>query len=166
MLIRVPDQVAKPKFTVALRKVHNILDRFGLLLAITFVVSLLFALQLGSQGWSHPRVIVLFVVTGISGPAFAAWSVYRGERALLPVSILKKRHVYAATLFGMAASGGMIPTSYFLPLYIQTVLGANALQSALWMMPTTPTFVGFLILTGFLGMFLTILLTVHTQKTI
>lgn len=153
MLIQVPDQVVKPKFTVALRKAYHMLDTIGLFFVITFVVTLLCALQLGDKGWTNPRVIVLFVAAVLSGTVFAVWSVHRKERALFPASILKNRHVYYANLFGMATSGGMIPTSYFLPIFIQSVLGASPLTGALWLLPKTPIFIVVLILASVLSRF-------------
>lgn len=95
------------------------LDPLGTFFFVPSVVCLLLALQWGGSTyeWSNWRIIVLFVVFGITAITFAVVQVKMPESATLPVRIIKQRTMLAGTFVMLFLSGGMLLVVYYLPLW-------------------------------------------------
>ncbi|KAI1420699.1 MFS general substrate transporter [Xylaria sp. FL1777] len=113
------------------------LDPLGTFFFIPSIVTLLIALQWGGStyAWSNWRIIVLFVLFGVLLIAFAAVQVYMPKTATVPIRIIGRRSIFAATLFMFALAGSFLMAIYYLPLWFQVVKGASATQSGIYTLP-------------------------------
>lgn len=95
------------------------LDPLGTFLFVPSIVCLLLALEWGSSiyAWSNWRIILLFILFGIIGLAFAFVQVRKPETATLPVRIIGQRSMLAGTFYMLFLSGSMLMSVYFLPLW-------------------------------------------------
>ncbi|RYC65944.1 hypothetical protein CHU98_g259 [Xylaria longipes] len=113
------------------------LDPLGTFFFVPSIVSLLIALQWGGStyAWSNWRIIVLFGLFGILFIAFAAVQVFMPKTATVPVRIIRRRSIMAATIFMFALAGSFLMVIYYLPLWFQVVKGATATQSGIYTLP-------------------------------
>ncbi|KAK0713568.1 major facilitator superfamily domain-containing protein [Lasiosphaeria miniovina] len=137
-LVHIPDQTAKPKAWSVLPRIHHHLDLFGFALFAPAVIQLLLALQYGGNqfAWNSSQVIGLFVGAGATFIVWAFWNYRKGDDALLPVSIIRRRTIWASALnYGFLMST-LLGVSYFLPIYFQAVKDLNAVLSGVNLLPT------------------------------
>ncbi|KAI0395123.1 MFS general substrate transporter [Xylariaceae sp. FL0594] len=111
------------------------LDPVGTLLFVPAVVSLLVALEWGgsSYPWSNWRIVVLLVLFGLLFIAFGAVQVLMPKTATVPVRIIRRRSILAATVFMFAIAGSFLMAIYFLPIWL--VKGSTAMQSGIDTLP-------------------------------
>ncbi|KAI1132314.1 MFS general substrate transporter [Nemania abortiva] len=113
------------------------LDPLGTFFFVPSIVTLLIALQWGGStyAWSSWRIILLLVLFAILFIAFAAVQVLMPKTATVPVRIISKRSILAATVFMFALAGSFLMAIYYLPLWFQVVKGATATQSGIYTLP-------------------------------
>lgn len=153
VLIHIPEQRTKDKALRVLRHLHRHLDLVGFALFAPAVIQLLLALQYGGvhYPWNSSQVIGLFVGAGATFIVWCIWNYRKGDDALIPVSIVKKRVVWASAInYGLVLST-LFGTSYFLPIYFQAVKGVNAILSGVYLLPTILSQLVFAIASGVLG---------------
>lgn len=113
------------------------LDLLGNFLIITCLIMLLLALQWGGEtyAWSSSRIIGLLVGAGIEFLVFLGWQAYRGDDALIPLSMLVQRTVAAS--FGMSffLSATILVHSYYLPYWFQVVRFQSPVKSGVDLLP-------------------------------
>ncbi|KAI1160772.1 major facilitator superfamily domain-containing protein [Nemania serpens] len=152
VLIHIPEQRTKDKALRVLRHLHRHLDLVGFALFAPAVIQLLLALQYGGvhYPWNSSQVIGLFVGAGATFIVWCIWNYRKGDDALIPVSIVKKRVVWASAInYGLVLST-LFGTSYFLPIYFQAVKGVNAILSGVYLLPTILSQLVFAIASGVL----------------
>lgn len=95
------------------------LDPLGTFFFIPSVVCLLLALQWGgsSYAWANWRIILLFVLFGVLGFAFAAVQTTMPDIASIPPRIIKQRTVFFAVSFTFFIAGSMLMLVYYLPIW-------------------------------------------------
>jgi MFS family permease len=95
------------------------LDPLGTFFFVPSVICLLLALQWGGStyAWANWRIILLFVMFGVTAAAFAVVQVKLPESATLPVRIIKQRTMLAGTFYMLFLSGNMLLVVYYLPLW-------------------------------------------------
>ncbi|KAI0974607.1 MFS general substrate transporter [Xylaria arbuscula] len=113
------------------------LDPLGTFFFVPSIVTLLIALQWGGStyAWSNWRIILLFILFGLLLFAFGAVQVYMPKTATVPVRIIRRRSILAATIFMFALAGSFLMAIYYLPLWFQVVKGASATQSGVYTLP-------------------------------
>lgn len=76
------------------------LDFLGTVLFLGAICCLLLVLQWGGQTypWSDSKCIGLFVGFGLLTVLFCVWQWYRGDRAIIPFRILRKRSIWMGAL--------------------------------------------------------------------
>ncbi|KAJ8105567.1 hypothetical protein ONZ43_g7378 [Nemania bipapillata] len=113
------------------------LDPLGTFFFVPSIVTLLIALQWGGStyAWSNWRIILLFVLFGVLFFAFGAVQVFLPKTATVPVRIIRRRSILAATIFMFALAGSFLMAIYYLPLWFQVVKGATATQSGVYTLP-------------------------------
>ena len=76
------------------------MDAIGTVLFLGLVCCLLLALQWGGQvyTWGDSRIIGLFVGSAAMTVCFAAWQWRRGEVAIIPLRVLRKRSICMGAL--------------------------------------------------------------------
>lgn len=117
---------------------HRKLDLVGFVLFAPAAIQLLLALQYGGNEfpWHSSTVIGLFCGAGATFVAFLAWNWHKGDEALIPVAMVRKRVVVASCVCVLFMMGMTFLVSYFLPIYFQTVRGVSPLISGVHLLPT------------------------------
>lgn len=126
-----------PELGVTWKEKLRTFDILGTLFMVPAVTTLLLALQWGGirYGWSDPRIIVLFVVSGVLLVGFV-WRQHKlQDKATLPPRIFKMRSVLAGAWFNACSNATLAVTEYYIALYFQGVRGFSATRSGLLLMP-------------------------------
>lgn len=79
-------------------------DWLSIFILIPAMVSFLLVLQWGGikHKWSSAPIIVLLVVGSLLFPTFFVVQMLKGESAMLPLRILKKRSIWVGAVYGFA----------------------------------------------------------------
>ncbi|KAI6088863.1 MFS general substrate transporter [Hypoxylon rubiginosum] len=107
------------------------LDFLGTVLFLGAICCLLLVLQWGGQTypWSDSKCIGLFVGFGLLTVLFCVWQWYRGDRAIIPFRILRKRSIWMGALVLCFLGMSSLVYAYYLPIYFQSVQGVSTTQS-------------------------------------
>ncbi|BGP12769.1 hypothetical protein JCM10213v2_000686 [Rhodosporidiobolus nylandii] len=117
------------------------MDWLGTVLALAMTICFLVPLAGGgsSFAWDSPVVISLFVISGVLVGLFCLVQGYLAPLPLLPARIFRNRNI--ALLLGQTFLVGIayFGNIYQIPLYLQNVLGHNAITSAALLLPLVLT---------------------------
>ncbi|KAK4133710.1 hypothetical protein BT67DRAFT_404167 [Trichocladium antarcticum] len=135
-VVEIPDQFQKQNPWSVLRRLPRELDLVGFALMAPAAVQLLLALQFGGDkfAWGSPTIIGLFCGAGGTFAAWFLWDWYRGDDALIPLSIIKVRAVWAGAVTQFFLLTTVYTASFFLPLYFQAAHGATAMMSGVYVL--------------------------------
>jgi EmrB/QacA subfamily drug resistance transporter len=112
------------------------LDLPGVVTITVALVALLVALDQASDwGWGDPRIIGLLVIAVIAAAAFYATQRRTGAAVLIPRSVIGNPSFRAACLATMLSSGIFFVSLLYVPQFTQKLLGYNALESGLALLP-------------------------------
>jgi predicted MFS family arabinose efflux permease len=97
----------------------------------------LLALQWGGTkfSWNSAIIIGFLSGAGVVLILFALWEYRVGEGAMVPFSMVKRRVVWSAGLVNLFFLGGQLITSYYLPIYFQSVKGVSPIMSGVYILP-------------------------------
>jgi hypothetical protein len=70
---------------------------------------------------------------------FVSWEWRRGDRAMIPGNVVKRRTVVFTCFFASTHMGALTIASYYLPAWFQAVQGVGPLDSGIRMLPTVIT---------------------------
>jgi hypothetical protein len=120
-----------------LRTLHTSLDLFGFAIFAPALIMLLLALQWGGStfAWGSSQIIGLFVGAGATFIVFLIWDYRKGDAAMIPLSIVKMRTVWASCLTYGLLVGNLYVASYWVPIYFQGVKGATPTMSGVYILP-------------------------------
>ncbi|KAI0177899.1 major facilitator superfamily domain-containing protein [Pestalotiopsis sp. NC0098] len=137
LLLHIPDQVEKSNALKVVRNLHRHLDLIGFALLAPAIVQLLLALQFGGNqfAWSSSQVIGLFCGSGATFIVWVFWNIHKGDKALLPFFIIKRREVWTSGVNYAFMMSTVFGSTYFLPIYFQAVKGVNAIMSGVYLLP-------------------------------
>ncbi|KAG6024832.1 hypothetical protein E4U41_001678 [Claviceps citrina] len=126
------------------------LDPLGTVLFVPSTVCLLLALQWGGSAypWADWRIVLLFVVFGLTGMGFAVVQVMMPESATLPLRLIRKRSLLSMTFYMFFLAGGMMLVVYYLPLWFQATKGVDPVDSGIYTLPLVLSLVVASILSG------------------
>ena len=132
------------------------LDPVGFLIFAPFCIMLLLALQWGgtTYAWSSATVIGLFCGSIAALCVFIAWEHRMGYKAMMPLSMLRRRIVYSTCIVSILQMGGIQIFAYFLPVWFQVIKDASPALSGVYFLGTIGPQIIFAIVSGALGMFL------------
>jgi MFS family permease len=136
LFIRVPDQCDKPAASSVFRKLHGELDLFGFTLIASATAQLLFALSWGGSEYAWNSALIVGLFCGAAGTAllWLVWDWYRGDEALIPLSMIRVRGVWAGALTHCLFMTNVFCASFFLPMYFQAVRGASPMMSGVYVL--------------------------------
>ncbi|KAH8817257.1 putative efflux pump antibiotic resistance protein [Xylogone sp. PMI_703] len=125
------------------------MDPLGIILTMAGIICFILALQYGgiTYAWNSSVVIGLFVGFVVIMIALALWEVYQGEYAMLPPRLIKRRALWAASMFQFFFAGSYFLVLYYLPIYFQSILGASPIGSGVDNLPMVIA-VGIFVLAG------------------
>lgn len=113
------------------------LDPTGIVLILGAVICYILALQWGgvSLPWSSSTVIGLFVGFGLLLICFGINEWWLGERAMVPMRLLKNRYIYQGMAYSFTIAGTYFLVLYFLPIYFQVIDNVSPIQSGVRNLP-------------------------------
>ena len=126
-------ETSKTPFLAGLRSV----DWSGALLIIGGTIMFLFGLEFGgvSHPWDSPTVICL-IIFGVFVWALAMLNEWKvAKYPIIPVRLFKNRHNVVMLLICFCHGFVFIATSYYLPLYFQSVLLSTPILSGVYVLP-------------------------------
>jgi len=159
VVVRIPERTIKLNASVT-KIVLSELDLSGFAMFAPASVMFLLGLEFGGRQhpWNSATVIGLLVGSIAMFGVFTAWEHRQGDRAMIPLSMVRKREVWTSMLAGMFIMGGtVIVYSFYLPIYFQAVKGVSPFTSGLYVLPNILTSTVSSVVSGVLGQFLPIL---------
>ena len=155
LFMQVPEQIEKPHPWRVIRRLHREFDLLGLALlapAVFLFVWVLTTAQLdGRFSWSTGAILGPFCTSILLFAVWGYWNYRMGDNALLPVSTMTKRVVWASALTQWFIMTTVYCMSFFLPIYFQSVQGKTPTISGLQLLPGFGAQLFFGIAGGFLG---------------
>lgn len=132
----------------------KVLDLAGFLLFAPTMIMFLLALEWGgtTYPWRNSKIIGLFCGAAGNFALFLAWEYKKGDEAMIPLGMIKRKIVYCATIVYFFFSATLMLTSYYLPIYFQAVRGATPTSSGVDVLPGILTNLFFAVISGVLGM--------------
>lgn len=112
------------------------LDWVGGIISVGMICSLLLPLQWGgvTRAWNDKVVIALFCVFGVLFLGFLSWEFYKGKRAMLPLSLFRRRTQVGSGLAMFFMMISFLSAVYYLPFFYQAK-GKSAAQSGIQIIP-------------------------------
>ena len=113
------------------------LDPTGIVLILGAVICYILALQWGgvSLPWGSSTIIGLFVGFGLLLICFGINEWWLGERAMVPMRLLKNRYIYQGMAYSFTIAGTYFLVLYFLPIYFQVIDNVSPIQSGVRNLP-------------------------------
>ncbi|KAK9357781.1 major facilitator superfamily domain-containing protein [Lipomyces starkeyi] len=114
------------------------LDLIGFLLFAPVAIQFILALEWGGTryAWKSATIIGLFCGSFGTLLVFVAWQHRMGDKAMIPLSIIKRRVIWSSCINCAFFMGAMLTATYYLPLYFQAVRNASPLMSGVDLLPT------------------------------
>lgn len=114
------------------------IDPYGTPLLIVFAISLLLIVTWGGERytWGSPAMIGLFTVLFLSAAAIIIVE-RRMKNPVIPLELFLNRIFAISILVGCMLGVGFFGVIMYMPILIQGVMGASAMQSGLVVMPLT-----------------------------
>ncbi|PLB33548.1 MDR family MFS transporter [Aspergillus candidus] len=125
------------KTKTTLKNTLSQLDLLGNLFFLPGVICVLLALQWGGTKypWGNGRIIALFVLFGVLMIIFAGLQKYQGEKATVPLRLIKNRNVWGAAFFSFALGSSFFSTVYYIPIWFQAIKDVSATKSGIMNIP-------------------------------
>ncbi|KAI8723732.1 MFS domain-containing protein [Fusarium sp. LHS14.1] len=113
------------------------LDPLGTFFFVPSMICLILALQWGGStySWSNWRLILLFIVFGLTAVAFAVVQVMMPDTATIPVKVIKQRTMLACAWVMFFIGGAMMLAVYYIPLWFQATKGVDPVKSGIYTIP-------------------------------
>ncbi|KAB8230296.1 MDR family MFS transporter [Aspergillus alliaceus] len=148
----IPEQVVKPPITDLGQLVWRKLDIVGFALFAPAAIQLLLALELGQNGlpWGGSKVIGLLCGSACTFVLFVLWEYRQGAAAMIPLSMIRMRVVWASCLLMWLISAMTLSASYYLPVYFQATRDVSPFMSGVYMLPSILSQLLFSVLSGIL----------------
>jgi predicted MFS family arabinose efflux permease len=120
---------------------HRSFDVVGAVLVTGGLVLLVYALlDAPQEGWSSTQTIVLGILSVVILAGFVAWE--RGRRApLVPFSVFRLQTLRGANIVSVLVGMSLFSMFFFISLYMQQVLGYDALKAGLSYLPLAVTII-------------------------
>ncbi|EGO54307.1 hypothetical protein NEUTE1DRAFT_124580 [Neurospora tetrasperma FGSC 2508] len=139
MFMQVPEQIEKPHPWRVLRRLHREFDLLGFALlapAVFLFVWVLTTAQLsGPFSWSSGAILGSLCGSVLLFGVWGYWNYRKGDNALLPVTTMTKRVVWASALTQWFIMTTVYCMSFFLPIFFQSVQGKTPTISGLELLP-------------------------------
>lgn len=110
----------------------------------------LLALEWGGDeyAWNSAMVIGLFCGSAVNLAVFLAWEYKKGDGAMIPLSMVRKRIVWSAMIVMFLFFGAMLTHGYYVAIYFQAVKGVSPTLSGVYILPAILSQVLFAIISG------------------
>lgn len=102
---------------------------------ICFILGLHYASLGTPNAWSSGKVIGNLVGFFVISLTLVAWEIYIDEYAMLLPRLFKKRAIWAVVPYQLLLMGDLVLLLYYLPIYFQSVRGADPIESGVDNLP-------------------------------
>lgn len=111
-------------------------DGWGFALMAIFLSTFLMGFSQGnSKGWGSDYIVGMFVVAAVSFAAFLVVELWRRE-PVVDLSLFKNVTYSAGTIASVIMGIGLFGGIFLLPVFLQNLMGYDAVQTGLLMMPS------------------------------
>ncbi|RXK37133.1 hypothetical protein M231_05584 [Tremella mesenterica] len=126
------------------------LDWVSTLFTIGFVTCLGIGTQWGgvTKAWNDVGVVVNLALAGAFVILIIGWSLFLGDKAMLPPSLLRRRHISAGAWANFFAFGAVVVYLYYLPLHFEAIDGKSAVRAGVLLLGVQLSMSPFLIIAG------------------
>ncbi|KXT06987.1 hypothetical protein AC578_7252 [Pseudocercospora eumusae] len=127
-----------PKASLSFKEKLREFDFIGLAAFLPAIICLLVAVQSGGSrfAWNSAATIVLFIVAGLMFIVFVGTQIWQQDRATIPPSVVKKRTIWACSIFSFCLFGSFLAITYYIPLWFQAIKGNSATKSGINNLPS------------------------------
>lgn len=138
LFLRVPEQIPKKSVLQNFMPLLRELDIVGFVLFAPACIMFLLAVNWGgtTYPWDSATVIGLLCGSFVTICIFAVWQWHRGDRAMIPPTIIGNQLVLFGCLVTVFQMGALILLSYYLPLWFQVVKDADPTMSGVMSLPS------------------------------
>ena len=145
--------VAHFKLDLPLPEETHTIDYLGAVLLVGAVTSLTLATTWGGSkyDWTSVQILGLAAATLVLGATFVVQELHV-EEPVFPIHLLRKKTVAGVITLSFCLGIGMFGATIYLPVFLQTVLGVNATNSGLLLLPLVG---GMLVTSGLTGQLMT-----------
>ncbi|KAA8575264.1 hypothetical protein MFRU_002g02000 [Monilinia fructicola] len=135
LFFHVPKHVKYPEATW--KEIILQLDLPGFAFIFSSLVCFFLALQWGGQtkSWSDGNVIATLVMWLVLTIGFFIVEHFQGERAMIPLRLLKTRMQWTNTLYALMVNCAEFQILFYLPIYFQSVHNQSAIASGVNTLP-------------------------------
>ncbi|KAH7356997.1 putative efflux pump antibiotic resistance protein [Rhexocercosporidium sp. MPI-PUGE-AT-0058] len=135
LFFHVPKHVKYPKATW--KEIIFQLDLPGFAMIFSSLVCFTLALQWGGQSktWNNGSVIATLTMWVVLTIAFVVVEYFQGERAMIPLRLLKTRMQWTNTLYALMVNCAEFQVLFYLPIYFQSVHSQTAIASGINTLP-------------------------------
>ena len=154
LFISIPDRRVINAEKQTLLSTLTKMDLVGFSIFAPAAIQLILALQWGGvrYSWSSATIIGLFCGSFGTLLIFLAWENHMGKEAMIPLSIIRRRVIWSSCMNMGCIMGGLLPSTYYLPIYFQAVRDATPSLSGVDLLPSMLSTILFGIASGILGM--------------
>lgn len=130
--------VKSPKYGVKLKA--NQVDWWGIVLLSAFIGSLQYVLEHGQQDdWFADPTIVTLSAVSIFGLLGFIWRELTYEHPIVNLRVLNDSNLRIGTIMCFILGFGLYGTTFIVPIYTQSILGWDALETGLLLIPSSLT---------------------------
>ena len=149
----IPDRVAKPDLHKLLHTLVESLDILGFAMFAPAAIMFFLALQYGGNqyAWNSATVIGLLCGAGATFIAFLCWEYYRGDAAMIPFFMLRKRIIWSSCITMACITGVLTCGAYYLPIYFQAIKGVSPIMSGVYYLPNILLQITMAMVSGWMG---------------
>lgn len=153
LFIRIPEERKKEK--TGWKATLLQLDLIGFASFAPSVIMLLIALDWAGDKYHWNSAMIIGLLCGSAGLfcAFICWEFHKGDEAMIPLKMFRRRILVACFVNAMLQSGALMQMSYFLPTWYQVVKDDSPTSSGLHILPTIGSQILFSLSCGLLGEF-------------
>jgi DHA2 family multidrug resistance protein len=128
--------VRSPKY--AEKRPVSQVDWLGIFLLTVSVGALQYILEKGQEDdWFNSSLIVVLTVVAILGVYCFIWRQLVYKYPIVELKVLRNGNLRMGVILSFIQGFGLFGSTFIIPLYTQTILGWNATQSGLLMIPST-----------------------------
>ncbi|MBS1587140.1 MAG: DHA2 family efflux MFS transporter permease subunit [Bacteroidetes bacterium] len=122
------------------KKAAHEVDWWGIVFLAVAVGSLQYVLERGhEEDWFSSTSIVVLAVTAALGLYFFIWRELTHKHPIVELRVLKNGNLRIGTILSFILGFGLYGSTFVVPLYTQAILGWNAQQSGMLMIPAALT---------------------------
>lgn len=122
-----------------IEKKKQIVDYAGIFTFAICMSAFLYALSLINDAKQLTWPISLLMMLAIAGFGLFIWIEKNAKEPMLPLSLFKNKFIAVANVAGFLLSFILVAVTFYIPLWVQGVIGSTATMSGIVMMPMSLT---------------------------